>query len=177
MDATFRNVRGLQVRADRIEKVRDRIGQAIHRSDERQGHHRENQPILDQILTGVVADEREQEVRADRHSSHRWPFVPLQVRPCAPEKKARMIIVTMNPRRWAGNSRSGLLLQCARDAGRKLHISRRKRGDEGLPSAIDCSKLGQRRRSARSRGVAQPGRAPGSGPGGRRFKSSLPDHL
>src|SRR5204862_2029412 len=28
-----------------------------------------------------------------------------------------------------------------------------------------------------SRGVAQPGRAPGSGPGGRRFKSSLPDHL
>jgi hypothetical protein len=25
--------------------------------------------------------------------------------------------------------------------------------------------------------VAQPGRAPGSGPGGRRFKSSLPDHL
>src|ERR1051326_1756860 len=31
--------------------------------------------------------------------------------------------------------------------------------------------------SADSRGVAQPGRAPGSGPGGRRFKSSLPDHL
>src|SRR6267142_2535856 len=31
--------------------------------------------------------------------------------------------------------------------------------------------------SVRSRGVAQPGRAPGSGPGGRRFKSSLPDHL
>src|SRR5437899_12300169 len=28
----------------------------------------------------------------------------------------------------------------------------------------------------RCRGVAQPGRAPGSGPGGRRFKSSLPDH-
>src|SRR5438477_12064089 len=28
-----------------------------------------------------------------------------------------------------------------------------------------------------NRGVAQPGRAPGSGPGGRRFKSSLPDHL
>src|ERR1035437_5779262 len=27
------------------------------------------------------------------------------------------------------------------------------------------------------RGVAQPGRAPGSGPGGRRFKSSLPDHI
>ena len=32
-------------------------------------------------------------------------------------------------------------------------------------------------RSLQSRGVAQPGRAPGSGPGGRRFKSSLPDHL
>src|SRR5246500_1187684 len=31
-------------------------------------------------------------------------------------------------------------------------------------------------RPFRSRGVAQPGRAPGSGPGGRRFKSSLPDH-
>jgi hypothetical protein len=30
---------------------------------------------------------------------------------------------------------------------------------------------------SRSRGVAQPGRAPGSGPGGRRFKSSLPDHF
>src|SRR5262245_32765632 len=29
---------------------------------------------------------------------------------------------------------------------------------------------------AKSRGVAQPGRAPGSGPGGRRFKSSRPDH-
>jgi hypothetical protein len=28
-----------------------------------------------------------------------------------------------------------------------------------------------------SRGVAQPGRAPGSGPGGRRFKSSLPDQF
>src|SRR3984885_4842855 len=27
------------------------------------------------------------------------------------------------------------------------------------------------------RGVAQPGRAPGSGPGGRRFESSLPDHF
>src|SRR5947209_6392730 len=29
--------------------------------------------------------------------------------------------------------------------------------------------------AASRRGVAQPGRAPGSGPGGRRFKSSLPD--
>ena len=29
----------------------------------------------------------------------------------------------------------------------------------------------------RRRGVAQPGRAPGSGPGGRRFKSSLPDQF
>ena len=27
------------------------------------------------------------------------------------------------------------------------------------------------------RGVAQPGRAPGSGPGGRRFESSRPDHI
>src|ERR1700691_1569225 len=32
-------------------------------------------------------------------------------------------------------------------------------------------------RAQRRRGVAQPGRAPGSGPGGRRFKSSLPDHF
>ena len=31
--------------------------------------------------------------------------------------------------------------------------------------------------AASRRGVAQPGRAPGSGPGGRRFKSSLPDQL
>ena len=36
---------------------------------------------------------------------------------------------------------------------------------DGLP----CS------RPLHRRGVAQPGRAPGSGPGGRRFKSSLPD--
>ena len=33
------------------------------------------------------------------------------------------------------------------------------------------------RRRVDCRGVAQPGRAPGSGPGGRRFKSSLPDQL
>src|SRR5580704_2486089 len=32
-------------------------------------------------------------------------------------------------------------------------------------------------RPCNSRGVAQPGRAPGSGPGGRRFKSSLPDQI
>jgi hypothetical protein len=32
-------------------------------------------------------------------------------------------------------------------------------------------------RSQQRRGVAQPGRAPGSGPGGRRFKSSLPDQF
>ena len=34
-----------------------------------------------------------------------------------------------------------------------------------------------KRLSVRSRGVAQPGRAPGSGPGGRRFESSRPDHF
>ena len=34
-----------------------------------------------------------------------------------------------------------------------------------------------RRCSPVCRGVAQPGRAPGSGPGGRRFKSSLPDQF
>src|SRR2546421_4406314 len=33
------------------------------------------------------------------------------------------------------------------------------------------------RRLRHRRGVAQPGRAPGSGPGGRRFKSSLPDQF
>jgi hypothetical protein len=32
-------------------------------------------------------------------------------------------------------------------------------------------------RQSHCRGVAQPGRAPGSGPGGRRFKSSLPDQF
>ena len=37
--------------------------------------------------------------------------------------------------------------------------------------------LGRRHRPrAPGRGVAQPGSAPGSGPGGRRFKSSRPDH-
>jgi hypothetical protein len=34
-----------------------------------------------------------------------------------------------------------------------------------------CSRM----KGTNCRGVAQPGRAPGSGPGGRRFKSSLPD--
>ena len=37
----------------------------------------------------------------------------------------------------------------------------------------DCFSI---RPSAYCRGVAQPGSAPGSGPGGRRFKSSRPDH-
>ena len=41
--------------------------------------------------------------------------------------------------------------------------------NQGLPMTIRSDGL--------RRGVAQPGRAPGSGPGGRRFKSSLPDHL
>ena len=44
-------------------------------------------------------------------------------------------------------------------------------------SAKDERARGIPPRSQQSRGVAQPGRAPGSGPGGRRFKSSLPDHL
>jgi hypothetical protein len=39
----------------------------------------------------------------------------------------------------------------------------------GAPSVLRCP--------SHSRGVAQPGRAPGSGPGGRRFKSSLPDQF
>jgi hypothetical protein len=43
-------------------------------------------------------------------------------------------------------------------------------------SKMDLGWSGSRLRPTR-RGVAQPGRAPGSGPGGRRFKSSLPDHL
>src|SRR5690348_12157203 len=51
------------------------------------------------------------------------------------------------------------------------------------PARSECYNLGEqasRRFSSAhclSRGVAQPGRAPGSGPGGRRFKSSLPDHI
>ncbi len=47
-----------------------------------------------------------------------------------------------------------------------------------LGFAANCARRKLRRSSPRgsaSRGVAQPGRAPGSGPGGRRFKSSLPD--
>src|ERR1700741_2833405 len=43
---------------------------------------------------------------------------------------------------------------------------------------LSCSwPIMQVRRVLPCRGVAQPGRAPGSGPGGRRFKSSLPDQL
>src|SRR5262249_14342250 len=46
--------------------------------------------------------------------------------------------------------------------------------------AVGCFATGHitysRMNAVASRGVAQPGRAPGSGPGGRRFKSSLPDH-
>ena len=51
-------------------------------------------------------------------------------------------------------------------------------GRRRLMRVPESGKLKQRRpSSARRRGVAQPGRAPGSGPGGRRFESSLPDHL
>src|SRR5438445_6571498 len=45
----------------------------------------------------------------------------------------------------------------------------------GAGSRRPSNLLPQRRAATRRRGVAQPGRAPGSGPGGRRFKSSLPD--
>jgi hypothetical protein len=38
-----------------------------------------------------------------------------------------------------------------------------------------CARSSRCCRPQHRRGVAQPGRAPGSGPGGRRFKSSLPD--
>ena len=45
-----------------------------------------------------------------------------------------------------------------------------------LCSESACASCAEVPRAAlASRGVAQPGRAPGSGPGGRRFKSSLPD--
>src|SRR5581483_4461479 len=40
---------------------------------------------------------------------------------------------------------------------------------------MSCSFRGASTLDVACRGVAQPGRAPGSGPGGRRFKSSLPD--
>jgi hypothetical protein len=56
-------------------------------------------------------------------------------------------------------------------------------GDLSDPGAIIfvyvCSFKARRIPSAprNRRGVAQPGRAPGSGPGGRRFKSSLPDQF
>ena len=51
---------------------------------------------------------------------------------------------------------------------------------EGVRGALRKNKpepFGRERPSKQVRGVAQPGRAPGSGPGGRRFESSLPDHL
>src|SRR5208337_1658769 len=59
------------------------------------------------------------------------------------------------------------------------HRKERRAGPEiffslALRLAARFRSRGCRRQSER-RGVAQPGRAPGSGPGGRRFKSSLPD--
>ena len=44
-----------------------------------------------------------------------------------------------------------------------------------LPIDTRPGRIEARGSSNRVRGVAQPGRAPGSGPGGRRFESSLPD--
>src|SRR5258707_5285602 len=45
----------------------------------------------------------------------------------------------------------------------------------GLVRSLQHLPLADLTYAAQCRGVAQPGRAPGSGPGGRRFKSSLPD--
>src|SRR5437660_8947467 len=68
-----------------------------------------------------------------------------------------------------------------------LKMNKRKvlANKEARPESHSCHLLysnEQNRRIFRDspsarRGVAQPGRAPGSGPGGRRFKSSLPDQL
>ncbi len=44
-----------------------------------------------------------------------------------------------------------------------------------LGASLRCCPSFRISRRCYRRGVAQPGRAPGSGPGGRRFKSSLPD--
>ena len=68
-------------------------------------------------------------------------------------------------------------------------LARPARAGQESPRPLDSATLveaqsrGQTRQAAprqcalatQVRGVAQPGRAPGSGPGGRRFKSSLPD--
>jgi hypothetical protein len=45
------------------------------------------------------------------------------------------------------------------------------------PAMYNLGVVSSLRAAAPRRGVAQPGRAPGSGPGGRRFKSSLPDQF
>ena len=57
--------------------------------------------------------------------------------------------------------------------------SRNHESSSSFSGVLLCYNQGLSSPSARMvsrRGVAQPGRAPGSGPGGRRFKSSLPDH-
>ena len=50
------------------------------------------------------------------------------------------------------------------------------RGIWGIATYYGCVRAGKTLQ-LKIRGVAQPGRAPGSGPGGRRFESSRPDHL
>jgi hypothetical protein len=59
----------------------------------------------------------------------------------------------------------------------KRTISRHSKSTLATASASHVFDFRVRIASLQCRGVAQPGRAPGSGPGGRRFKSSLPDHL
>jgi hypothetical protein len=82
--------------------------------------------------------------------------------------------IGINSKVWnAGNDRSknSACSQCEPAFGR----------ESGRPQNVILSELERLRCSCSvlpvviSRGVAQPGRAPGSGPGGRRFKSSLPD--
>ena len=58
--------------------------------------------------------------------------------------------------------------RCRRSAIAANVIIQCQRSNPAKAPGISCG-------AAHSRGVAQPGRAPGSGPGGRRFKSSLPD--
>ena len=77
---------------------------------------------------------------------------------------------------------SGLRTQLGR-ATRQARIGRKEdiealqgalAHDAIIPTCVVVAEWQQALRTHR-RGVAQPGRAPGSGPGGRRFKSSLPD--
>jgi hypothetical protein len=76
---------------------------------------------------------------------------------------------------WCTRSHRKLVLNGRKRGPPKLASDRRSVRRRGPNSMGAASGSVVKFKHYLSRGVAQPGRAPGSGPGGRRFKSSLPD--